>query len=207
MHYIEIFLFILIGYLSGSVLYGYLVPKYFFNVNTVENSDDHNPGVANAFKMGGIGCGICTIILELLKGFVPVYLAQKHLDYKELLFSLVLVAPVVGHAYPLFTRFKKGGKCIAVSFGCLLGLFPNIISAWILVFLYVFFSTILIINPHSLRSAITFFCWMCSFLFLHQCLSIVIGSLIVGFIVIFRHIKSIKKESEEREMHFAFRKN
>lgn len=206
MYYFKFFIFILLGYFSGSVLYGYLIPKLFFNVDTIQNSDDHNPGVANSFKMGGITCGMFTIILELLKGFVPVYLAQKNLDYKDLLFSLILVAPVIGHAYPFFTHFKKGGKCIAVSFGCLLGLFPNITSACILVLLYIFFSTILIINPHSLRSAITYFCWMCSFLFFHQYLSIVIGSLVVGFIVIFRHIKSIK-QSEEREMHFAFRKN
>ena len=207
MYYFRFVLFIFMGYLSGSILFGYLIPKYFFNVNTIENSEDHNPGVANAFKMGGIGCGICTIILELLKGFIPVYLARRNVDYKDLLFSLVLVVPVVGHAYPFFTHFKKGGKCIAISFGCLLGLFPNITSALILAFLYIFFSIFLIIHPHSLRSAITFLCWMCSFIFLQQCPSILIGSLLIGILVIFRHMKSVKKESEEREMHFAFKKN
>ena len=206
MYYFQFFLWILLGYCSGSILYGYVIPKNFFHVNTIQNSDDHNPGVTNAFQMGGMTCGILTLILELLKGFVPVYLAQKNVDYKDILFSFVLVAPAIGHAYPLFTGLKKGGKCIAVSFGCLLGLFPNIILAWVLVMIYVFFSAILIINPHSLRSAITFFCWICSSLFLHQYPSIVIGSLMIGCLVIFRHIKSIK-QSEEREMHFAFRKN
>ena len=73
---------------------------------------------------GGFLCGILSLICELAKGFIPVYLGQKCLDINSLLFVPVLVAPVFGHAFP-FLQKQKGGKAITVSFGVLLGLFPD----------------------------------------------------------------------------------
>ena len=56
----------------------------------------------------------------------------------------------------LFYKNKKGGKAIAVSFGVLLGLFPELHPAVYLAFFFIFFSVVVIINPHSLRSILTF---------------------------------------------------
>ena len=66
---------------------------------------------------------------DLLKGFIPVFLFAS--THEEGIFfmpgALVLAAPVLGHAFPLFHRFR-GGKGIAVSFGCLLGPMPFLAS-------------------------------------------------------------------------------
>ena len=67
---------------------------------------------------------LLSLILELAKGFVPVFLGQRFLDTHSLLFIPVLIAPVFGHAFPFF-RKEKGGKAITASFGVLLGLFPE----------------------------------------------------------------------------------
>ena len=95
------FLLILNGYLIGSILFGYLVTKLIKHVDTIKDSDDHTPGIANAFKLGGLSCGIIAVVLELLKGFLPVYIATFFVNPDDYLFILVMLAPVVGHAYPL----------------------------------------------------------------------------------------------------------
>ena len=45
--------FILVGYLSGSILYAYLLPKYICHIDIMKDSDDHNPGTFNAFALAG----------------------------------------------------------------------------------------------------------------------------------------------------------
>ena len=95
------FLFTLLGFVLGSTLFAYWIPKLLKNIDICTLPDDHNPGVSNAFMYGGFLCGILSLICELAKGFIPVYLGQKCLDINSLLFVPVLVAPVFGHAFPL----------------------------------------------------------------------------------------------------------
>ena len=73
-------LFILFGYLCGSVLNGYLLPLWIKHVDVTENSPDHNPGAANVFLYAGIPLGVLVILLELAKGAVPVYWATPALS-------------------------------------------------------------------------------------------------------------------------------
>lgn len=119
----EYLLFILLGYFSGSVLYARLLPRLLKGVDVTRQSGDGNPGTANAIQLAGWPVGLLSLGLELAKGAVPVFLAARHLDMSQTAFALVLAAPALGHAFP-FGRFTKGGKAIAVSFGCLLGLLP-----------------------------------------------------------------------------------
>ena len=149
------FLFTLLGFVLGSTLFAYWIPKLLKNIDICTLPDDHNPGVSNAFMYGGFLCGILSLICELAKGFIPVYLGQKYLDINSLPFVPVLVAPVFGHAFP-FLQKEKGGKAITASFGVLLGLFPELHPAVYLAFFFIFFSVVVIINPHSLRSILTF---------------------------------------------------
>lgn len=199
-------IFIIIGYLNGSLLFGYIIPKLLFKVDTIKDSDDHNPGAGNSFILGGVGCGIIVLLLDLLKGFLPIFVARKFLSDSYLLFSLVLIAPVIGHAFPLFTKFKKGGKCIAVSFGVLLGLFPYMAPSLLLAFWFIFFSIVVIINPHSLRTIVTFGCWLISIIFITKVLALFIGFIGISTLVILRNFKSVKNV-EERKVRFAFQRN
>lgn len=119
-------MFVILGYLSGSVLYARVFSHVFRKEGMLEQSRDGNPGTANAFLYGGFWCGFLTLLGDLLKGFLPVFLFW-HADMPEgpHLFwnGLVIAAPVIGHAFPLFYG-GRGGKGIAVTFGCLLGLLP-----------------------------------------------------------------------------------
>lgn len=178
--------FIIIGYVSGSVLYAYLIPKFILKIDIRENSMDGNPGTANAFINGGTLCGILVLFLELLKGFLPVWIASKFLDIENILFAGVLAAPVIGHAYPLF-NIKSGGKAIAVSFGVLLGLVPRIQAFIFLAFFYILFSIILVINPHFFRTIITFLLFSLTCLLLEKNKSIILGCSIISSVVVHKH--------------------
>ena len=179
--------FTLLGFVLGSTLFDYWVPKIIRHVDIRELPADHNPGLANAFMYGGFFCGMLSLILELAKGFVPVFFGQHFLDVHSLLFIPVLIAPVFGHAFPFFQK-EKGGKAITASFGVLLGLFPELHPAVYLAFFFIFFSVVVIINPHSLRSILTFGFFAFNVLLTIKTASIQIGCFIIAGIVIYRHL-------------------
>ena len=117
---------ILFGYLSGSVLYARVFGKIFQKDILCEQSRDQNPGTANAFLYGGFWCGLLTLVFDLAKGFLPVFLFVRigvPTPLYPLSLSVGIAAPVIGHILPVFYGFK-GGKGIAVTFGCLAGLLP-----------------------------------------------------------------------------------
>ncbi|CAG0930429.1 glycerol-3-phosphate acyltransferase PlsY [Thermoflexales bacterium] len=82
---------------------------------------DANPGAANVFRAGGKGWGWIAILLEMLKGAVPVGLANFGAGMTDWSLAAIALAPIVGHAFSPFLRFK-GGKTIAVSLGIWCGL-------------------------------------------------------------------------------------
>lgn len=106
--------FSIAGYLSGSILYAYWIPKILFQKDICALSPDGNPGTANAFVYGGFRAGILALLLELFKGFFPVVLALRTLDIDTPYMIPILIAPVLGHAFPLQfhpkTVTKKAAK-------------------------------------------------------------------------------------------------
>ncbi|MBD5459490.1 MAG: glycerol-3-phosphate acyltransferase [Lachnospiraceae bacterium] len=188
------FFWITAGYLSGSIMYAYLLPMLIKHIDIRSLSDDGNPGTANAFKHAGVSVGICVICCELLKGFFPVWLACRRLNMEKMIFALVMASPVLGHAYPLFWKGRNGGKSIAVSFGVLLGFLPDLRLALLLAAYYLLFSLIVIIRPHLLRSVLTYLCYCVSCLLLGSRTSIVAGCLLISAIVIWKHLVKYKGE-------------
>lgn len=150
--------YILFGYLMGSVLFARVSARLFHRPEIIEKSDDGNPGTANAFKYGGFGCGLLTLLGDIAKGFIPVFLFQHFAAEQTgtIAKALVLAAPVLGHAYPLFFGFQ-GGKGIAVTFGCLLGLLPDYLPLAGLAFFFIFLSVVVKISPNFYRTYITYF--------------------------------------------------
>ncbi len=153
-------MYMILGYLSGSVLFAQVFSKVFHKEGMIENSRDQNPGTANAFMQGGFWCGLLTLAGDLLKGFVPVFLFMHDGAPEEthaLLSGLVIAAPVIGHGFPLFYGFR-GGKGIAVTFGCLLGLLPMWQPVAALAAFFLFFSVVLRITPHYHRTLAAYLC-------------------------------------------------
>lgn len=181
------FLFTAAGFLSGSILYSYLIPKLLKQIDVTEAAGDHNPGAANAFMAAGVPIGLLCVILDVLKGVLPVYWAARVLDCGRPLFALVLCAPVAGHAFSPFMQ-GHGGKAIAVSFGVLIGLLPMQFHVVVLAAAMIGFSLVLIIRPHRAR-VICAFCVLAAWTIVHTRAvpGVLFGVLILSAIVIWKH--------------------
>ena len=189
--------FILLGYLSGSVLYARVFARLFGKEEMIENSRDRNPGTANAFMYGGFWCGLLTLICDIGKAFIPVFLFMRAVEQLRpgvIATSLVLAAPVVGHVFPVFYRLK-GGKGIAATFGSLLGLFPVLKPAAILAVFFIFFSVVLRVSPHFYRTLTAYLCALFCMAFSIDRRSVILGFAIITVAVCIRMFAS----PEEKE--------
>ncbi len=199
---IKYLLFALAGFVSGSIMYSYLIPKLFCGVDIVKEGEDHNPGMTNVMRCVSVKLGILCLVLDVAKGFVPVFLAKLYVpDYKSMLFALIIVAPVLGHAFTPILKFK-GGKAIATSYGVLLALIPDSFMVLRMAIITAIFSLIIIVKPDSLRVIISMFIFaVCNFFF-HDTLSFVIGSLLVSATVILKHFMNYGNEKVKISLPF-----
>ncbi|WP_428353077.1 glycerol-3-phosphate 1-O-acyltransferase PlsY [Methyloprofundus sp.] len=78
-----------------------------------------NPGATNVMRIGGKKAAAITLLGDMLKGLIPVVIAQL-LGVGPVILSGVVLAAFLGHLYPIFFGFA-GGKGVATSFGVLLG--------------------------------------------------------------------------------------
>jgi glycerol-3-phosphate acyltransferase PlsY len=92
-----------------------------FSGKDIRDVGDGNPGAANAWKAGGLSAGLPALLLDYSKGVAPVGLAHFIFHVGDWALVPVALAPVVGHAFSPFLRFR-GGKTLAVSFGVWTGL-------------------------------------------------------------------------------------
>ena len=108
-----------VGYLSGSIPFSVIIGKVFVKKD-IRTVGDGNPGGANVLKAGGMKVGIPAILLDMFKGFLPVYLAQRYGMEGWSLIPICL-APILGHAFSIFLRFR-GGKALGTTAGVWVGL-------------------------------------------------------------------------------------
>ena len=103
-----------LGFLSGSIPFSPILARLFAKKD-IRTVGDGNPGGANVLRAGGLKAGIPAILLDIGKGFLPVYFAQC---YGVTGWSLVPVclAPMLGHAFSPFLRFH-GGKALGATGG------------------------------------------------------------------------------------------
>lgn len=121
-----------------------------------QESSDQNLGTTNAYKYGGFWCGTLTLLCDLAKGFLPVFAYTHFLSAQPTWgLSAVLAAPVIGHIFPVLHRFR-GGKGIATTFGCLLGLVPYLHPVLAFAAVFVILSVGLRITPTFYRTLIAY---------------------------------------------------
>lgn len=198
-------LFIGFGFLAGSFLNCLVLPKIFKKIDICAVSSDHNPGAANVFIHCGIPFGLLCLFLDIFKGMLPVYLAKRVLPITSLMFSLIMLAPVLGHAFSPLNNFH-GGKCIATSFGVLIALMPQCYIVIILAVLYITFSTIIKISPHRKRSLVTYvtFGAIAGYILIKEKLvSIAFGCIAISMVVVAKHLKREKEDEKTKEKELA----
>ena len=128
----------LAAYLIGSLSFAVIVSRA-MGLNDPRSYGSGNPGATNVLRSGNKAAAVLTLLLDALKGFVPVFavkmLGPAH-GLEDGALALVGVAAFLGHLWPLFFKFQ-GGKGVATAAGVLLGFNPWLglatIAAWAVV--------------------------------------------------------------------------
>lgn len=116
--------FTVLGYLSGSVPYGLVLPKLLLGVD-VRTIGSGNIGATNAARAGGKALGVAVFVLDVAKAVVPILAARALTGEASVWTMATAVAAFAGHLFPAWLGFK-GGKGVATALGVLLG-----ISGWL----------------------------------------------------------------------------
>lgn len=136
------FLVTLAAYLIGSLSFAVVISRL-MGLNDPRTYGSKNPGATNVLRSGNKAAAVLTLLLDALKGWLPVYLVKVHgsdWGLGEGTLAWVFLAAFVGHLFPVFFRFK-GGKGVATAAGVLIALEPNlalaVLASWLIV---VYFS-------------------------------------------------------------------
>ncbi len=129
---------LLLAYLLGSIPWGLILSRIFSSID-IRQKGSGNIGTANVFRVAGIVPGILTLAGDFLKGAFPVYLAGFITGgdsfWGQFNICLVALSAFWGHLYPVFLKFKKGGKGVATAAGCFFVLSPVAFLIAMLVFI------------------------------------------------------------------------
>jgi len=108
--------FTVLGYLSGSVPYGLVLPLLLVGVD-VRTVGSGNIGATNAARAGGKALGVAVFVLDVAKAVVPLLVARAVLgEAGHFWVMATAVAAFAGHLFPVWLGFK-GGKGVATAFG------------------------------------------------------------------------------------------
>ena len=178
-------LFIVLAYLLGSLNFAIIVCKA-VGFPDPRQEGSRNPGATNVLRLGGKKLAIFVILGDILKGVIPVLLA-KMCGIENIALSIIALAAVVGHIYPIFFKFE-GGKGIATMLGAILALSFLVglilIATWILIAVLSRFSSLA-----SIVSVITLPLYL--LFFSHH--TYIFPMLVLSVIVLIRHRANIQR--------------
>jgi acyl phosphate:glycerol-3-phosphate acyltransferase len=117
----------LFGYLLGSVPTGIVLTRLFSRVDP-RKMGSKNIGATNIYRTAGKALGIFTLLGDMLKGALPIWMAIMWTQHDlwgipDLWIGIVGLSPIVGHIFPIFLGFK-GGKGVATALGIYLVISP-----------------------------------------------------------------------------------
>ena len=140
--------FILVGviaYVLGSIPTAVWVGRVWHGIDVREHGSK-NAGATNTFRVLGKKSGITVLSVDIVKGFIGVFLpfiAGVGAWGSDALVHVQLIAAicaVLGHVFPVFAGFK-GGKGVATSLGVIIGIQPLAASLCLVIFLIVFIAS------------------------------------------------------------------
>ena len=139
----DIILVIFFSYISGSIPFGLIFTKLFTNVD-IRKIGSGNIGATNVLRTGNKYLAILTLLLDVVKGYVPIIIT---INYFPEFIMLSCLITFLGHVFPLWLKFK-GGKGVATYLGILFALSYQLS----LLFIFTWVVTSLIFKYSSLSS-------------------------------------------------------
>jgi glycerol-3-phosphate acyltransferase PlsY len=125
-------LLLVFAYLLGGIPFGYLLVRLRTGED-VRAKGSGNIGATNVLRTAGRGLGVLTLLLDVAKGAVAVWVTGLVTGGDERVMSAAAVAVMLGHGFPVFLKFQ-GGKAVASVLGAFLVLAPQAIAACVPLF-------------------------------------------------------------------------
>ncbi|MEW6607784.1 MAG: glycerol-3-phosphate 1-O-acyltransferase PlsY [bacterium] len=198
--YVEIILVIIFSYLIGAIPTAYIIGRIFGKVD-IRTVGSGNVGASNVYRIVGKTAGISVLIIDILKGFLPVCLVNL-LAFATIYQIMAGLGAIIGHIWTVFLKFK-GGKGVATGLGVFLGLTPIPVLIALLVFLLV----VAISRYISIGSIIAAIFIPVLLLFFKEEPEIIIFALVVSLLIVIRHIPNIKRLITGQEHKFDIKKS
>ena len=107
---------IIFAYLLGSISSAVLICRFLKLPDPRENGSN-NPGATNVLRIGGKSAAIAVLLIDMLKGTIPVWISY-YLTIEPLYLGLIGISACLGHIYPIFFHFR-GGKGVATAIGAI----------------------------------------------------------------------------------------
>ena len=197
-----------IGYLAGAMPWGLWLGQWFRGVD-VRRMGSGNLGATNVYRSLGPALGIATLVLDMLKGALPVWLlgasplAGAFPGGPEWCRLAVGFSAIAGHVWTVFAGFR-GGKGVATTAGVLLALSPLAFLA----FAVVFVATVAVtryISLGSILGAVTFAVALALLSPRGVASPTFAFGALVALLVVARHRENIGRLARGEERRFAFR--
>jgi len=201
---------IIISYLIGSIPTAYILGRILKGID-IRKFGSGNVGATNAFRLLGPIWGVVVLVLDILKGIIPVtVLADYFLNnwaYSGIILRMLFgLTCVCGHNWTLFLRFK-GGKGVATTLGVLAGLAMVVNELRLVLFLVilVWLIAFLIFRIVSVASVLSALALPLFTLILHRSKELLVLSIIFCIFIILRHKRNLLGLFSKKERPLSFR--
>jgi len=181
------------AYLFGSIPWGYILCRVFRKID-IRKYGSGNIGATNVYRAAGGSLAVSVLILDVLKGFLPVLLTKIYVSAKPLHLIATGIASILGHNFSIFLR-GKGGKGVSTSFGVIVGLFPLpaliALLVWICVILFTrYVSAGALFAALSLPVFIQFF---------YRNSIFTVTGIVIFIMIVYTHRTNIRRLIQKRE--------
>ena len=150
-------LMIAVAYLFGS-LSSAVVISQLFGLPDPRTAGSKNPGATNVYRLGGRVPALLVLVMDILKGTIPVY-GSYFLGIEPIMLGVIAIFACLGHIFPLYFGFK-GGKAVATAFCAMLpiglDLAGLLILSWVVVVFLTGYSSLGALIAVSLAPLFTF---------------------------------------------------
>ena len=147
MYLVHVLLATLAAYLMGSLSFAVLVSRI-MGLADPRSYGSQNPGATNVLRSGNKWAAALTLLLDGVKGWLPVWAVSQHgavWGLGEGTLALAAMAAFAGHVWPVFFRFK-GGKGVATAAGVLFGIEPLLglatLATWLIAAFFTRYSSL-----------------------------------------------------------------
>lgn len=180
----------LLAYLIGSLSFAVLVSRA-MGLGDPRGYGSGNPGATNVLRSGNKGAALLTLMLDALKGFMPVWAVAafgEPFGLGEGTAAMVGVAAFLGHLWPVFFGFK-GGKGVATAAGVLMALNPWLglatLCTWMIMAYFFRYSSLAAIVSAAFAPFYQLLIWGSG--------PIAIAAGVMGLLLVWRHSANIQK--------------